>query len=290
MGVRLPVAAGSLKAGPYTVEGQPHHYLFRVLRLRVGSSLVLFDGAGTEADARVREVAADRAVLEVAVPRRVQTAARCQLTVMPALIKGERMDLCVQKLVELGVAAIVPMQTARAVVKLNPERAARRHQRYRDIATDAARQSGRAELPTIHAVTDFARALAWPALAPSSTADPPPPSPSPAEISGADTPAALKLIAAVDPDSQPLAALLRAPLPARACVAVGPEGGFTPAERAQARAAGFTAVSLGANILRAETAAIAIAAGFLLSPGPTDDGGDERCDDGGDERRDDDRQ
>ncbi|GAB4561203.1 MAG: 16S rRNA (uracil(1498)-N(3))-methyltransferase [Haliangiales bacterium] len=280
MGVRLPVAAGSLRVGPYTVEGQSHHYLFRVHRLRVGSSLVLFDGAGAEADARVREVSGDRAVLEVAAPRRVQTAARCQLTLMPALIKGERMDLCVQKLVELGVAAIVPMQTARAVVKLSPERAARRHQRYRDIATDAARQSGRAELPTIHAVTDFARALAWPALAPSAPDEAsPPPSPNPAEASGGDAPAALKLIAAVDPDSQPLAALLRAPLPARACVAVGPEGGFTPAERARARAAGFTAVSLGPNILRAETAAIAIAAGFLLAPGQADAGGDQRRDD-----------
>lgn len=241
MSCRLFVPPGTLAAGSRAVEGDDHHYLFRVLRLRPGSRLTLFDGAGHEAVAVVEQVEAERALLLVEPPVIREPARACRLTVMPALIKGERMDWCLQKLVELGVDAIMPVHTARTVVRLAGERAQRRHQRFVDIARDAARQCGRTSVPVIHPIMDMATAL-------SSVADIP-----------------LKLLPWERERRCSLREALPHPLPPAACVLVGPEGGFAPDEVENAVAAGFAPVGLGAHVLRAETASVAVAAVFALA-------------------------
>lgn len=241
MSCRLFVQPDTLAAGSRVVEGADYRYLFRVRRLRAGSRVVLFDGAGREAEATVAAVEADRGMLMVEPPCQVEAAPGCRLVVMPALIKGERMDWCVQKLVELGVSEIAPVQTARTVVKLTGERARRRHRRFEDIARDAARQCGRASLPVIREIADLDTALAF----------------------VTDIP--LKLIPWTRERGQSLRAALPHPLPPAACVLIGPEGGFEPAEVERARSAGFLPVGLGSHILRAETAAMAVAAVFALA-------------------------
>ncbi|WP_428268780.1 RsmE family RNA methyltransferase [Haliangium sp.] len=240
MSCRLFVLPERLVAGALAVRGADHHYLFRVRRLRPGARLTLFDGAGHEADAVVRAVGADEAELAVDLPRQVPIPAGCRLIVMPALIKGERMDFCVQKLVELGVAEIAPVRTARTVVKLSGERAARRRQRFLDIARDAARQSRRADVPAIHDIADLDVALARVAEVP------------------------LRLVAWTHERGRLLGEVLAAPIPAAACVLIGPEGGLAPDEIERAVDAGFVPVGLGPRVLRAETAAVAVAAAFSL--------------------------
>jgi 16S rRNA (uracil1498-N3)-methyltransferase len=233
---RLFVEPAALGPGTRVVRGADYRYLFRVRRLRAGDRLTLFDGAGREAEAEVQSVSADEAVLVVAAPRPVQAPPRCRLTVIQALIKGERMDWCIQKLVELGVDAIVPVHTERTVVKLDPERARKRRARFTDIARDAARQSRRARIPKVHDIAGLDEALA-------ATLDSP-----------------LKLVLWVGEGGHGLRSVLPGQPPASACLLVGPEGGFTEDEIERASRAGFMTVGLGPYILRAETAAIAATA------------------------------
>jgi 16S rRNA (uracil1498-N3)-methyltransferase len=234
--------AHALRAGSLVVDGDAYHYLFRVRRLRPGSEVTLFDGAGCEAEATVASVSAAQAVLTVEPPQQVAPLQTCHLIMMPALIKGERMDLCIQKLVELGVAEIAPVCTARTVVRLSGERARRRHERFVDIARDAARQSHRATVPEIRDIVDLDQALRRVTAVP------------------------LKLLLWPREQERSLRQVVATPLPQAICALIGPEGGFTPDEVDRAVGAGFEPVGLGPQVLRAETAAMAVAAVLAFAP------------------------
>ncbi|MCG8422714.1 MAG: 16S rRNA (uracil(1498)-N(3))-methyltransferase [Proteobacteria bacterium] len=237
MRCRLYVEPGSLAAGIRVLSGEDYHFLFRVRRLRVGDALVLFDGAGNEAEATVTDVAARRATLAVSEPRQRPPGASCRLTVAQALIKGERMDWCIQKLTELGAAEIIPLQTARTVVDLDQNRAEKRHRRYVSIAANAARQSSRKWLPDVNKIININEL--WTLIRNETE---------------------LKLALWEGERERTLVSALPNTSPSRVVLLVGPEGGFEEAEMVQARAAGFVTVGLGPHILRAETAALAAAA------------------------------
>jgi len=233
--LRLLVEPGSLRAGAREVAGDDHHYLFRVRRLAAGDRLVLFDGEGAEADAEVVSAGPRAGSLEVAQPRQVAVAAP-RVTVLLSVIKGERMDWCLAKLVELGAGRIVPVAAERSVVRLEPARAERRLARYRAQVRAAAQQSRCALVPHVEPIGGLEAALAC--------------------VAGAG----LKLLLWEDPRAIPLRSALPERAPDAVALLVGPEGGFTADEVECAVAAGFVAVSLGRRILRAETAAVASAA------------------------------
>lgn len=231
MTARLCVAPARLTPGPLRLDGDDHAYLFRVRRLAVGDPVQLFDGAGREAPSVAVEIGPGHAVLEVgAVAARPPLAPT--ITVLQAVLKGERMDWCLEKLVEVGVDAIVPVETARTVVHLDDERRARRQARHQRIAAEAARQCGRADVPPVAPARRVADALAAVTAGVRLVADP-----------GVDHP----LLAAAPADATTVALL------------IGPEGGLTADEVERAQAAGFVAISLGATVLRAETAGFAAA-------------------------------
>jgi 16S rRNA (uracil1498-N3)-methyltransferase len=239
--IRLAVAP-PLAAGRLAVRDADHHYLFRVRRLTVGDRLVAFDGAGAEADAVV--VAIDAAVgwLELAAPRPLAASAAPALHALLPLIKGERMDVAIEKLVELGARRIVPFAAARSVVRLEGARAAERHRRYQAIARAASAQCRAAIACEVRPIGDLAEALR------------------------AAPEADLRLHFSEAAGARPLAAALADVRPAAIAFLTGPEGGLADDEIAAAADAGFVGVSLGPRILRAETAAIAAAAalGFAL--------------------------
>ena len=233
--LRLLVEAGSLSAGAREIAGDDHHYLFRVRRLAAGDRLILFDGDGVEAEAEVVGAGPRTGTLAVSPPRRGDAPA-ARLTVLLSIIKGERMDWCVTKLVELGVGRIVPVAAERSVVKLEPDRAERRADRYRAQVRAAAQQSRCALLPQVDPICRLDAALE--------------------RVAAAD----LKLLLWEDPRASPLRSAVPERAPEALAVLVGPEGGFTSDELKQAQGAGFVAVGLGRRILRAETAAVASAA------------------------------
>lgn len=235
--MRLFVAPGALAApagGLLRITGDELHYLARVHRARPGEAVELVDGAGVRAAAIVEAIGADEAVLRVGAPERIAPRPPLVRALVPA-IKGDRMDACLEKLVEVGVDEIVVWPAARAVVRLAGERREARRGKYEAVLQAAARQSGRAQMPVV-AIAESA-AEAW-AGAPA----------------GAEVTATLRVV--LDPLSD--GELAQLPLGGAAAVTVvsGPEGGLAPEELEQLARAGYASVGLGPRVLRAETAPV----------------------------------
>lgn len=203
-----------------------------VLRLRPGDLLSVFNGQGQEIHARLAEQGKRRSLLTAESIHSSPPPSR-PLLLAPAIPKGKHMDFVLQKATELGVTAIFPLLTERTVVRLDPSEAADKQDKWQRLVIEACKQCGQNHLPKVHLPQSFAAFLA--ALPPSD----------------------LRLLAALTPDARPLHALLPPAPPASALLLIGPEGDFSPAELAAARAAHFQSLSLGPLILRAETAAIA---------------------------------
>ena len=220
--MRIFVDPARLVAGELAVTGDEHHYLGRVRRARVGDAVELVDGAGRRAPATILRISDTETLLRVDPPEDI--AARPPLVrVLLPLIKGDRMDSCLEKLVEVGADAIVVWPAARSVVKLDDARRDARLAKYRGALQAAARQCGRAQVPSV-------------ALAPSLAA----------AIAGGG---GAQLV--LDPASD---AAIDVGAATEVTIASGPEGGLAPDELA--RLATFTAVGLGPRILRAETAPV----------------------------------
>lgn len=209
-------------------------HLRDVLRLREGDEVSVFDGAGKEFLCRIesagsgKQLSILKIVNESAPP---SPESDLDLTLAIALLKGEKFDLVIQKATELGVATIIPLQTKRADVKINQNEAPKKLERWKRIALEAAKQSGRARVPEIllpaeldELALDNAKVVFF----------------SERGGVGFDRVAAdssnIKLIIAI----------------------VGPEGGWDDSEMTFANENGFEVVTLGGRILRAETAAIVI--------------------------------
>jgi 16S rRNA (uracil1498-N3)-methyltransferase len=227
---RVLIAADALVAGDVELAGAEHHYIARVRRAAIGDPIVAFDGTGRLARGVIVAIDGERTRIRLE-PVELAAAPAPHLTALIPLIKGDRLDLCVEKLAEVGVDAIILYVAARAVVRLDDDRAAARRDRLAAVAEAATRQSGRAAAPAVTGPMSLAAALA--------AAD------------GAD----LRWVAL--PAAEPP---VLATVPAKLAILTGPEGGLTADELAAAAAAGFAPVGLGPYVLRAETAPV-VAAG-----------------------------
>ncbi|MFK7989281.1 MAG: 16S rRNA (uracil(1498)-N(3))-methyltransferase [Sandaracinaceae bacterium] len=228
--VRLPCASLPAAGGEVRLDAAAAHHL-RVLRLGVGASLVLFDGAGGEAEATLVALASEGARCEAG-PRTHVEAERPRLTLCPGLPKGTKLDAVVRAATELGVAAVCPFVAERSVSRPDDKRAAKRTARLTAVAREAARQSGRADVPLIAPPRPLATQLAesrearWVAFHPRGTSH---------------------LAEAVSGTRE-------------ASLVVGPEGGLSDAELALIEAHGGVLVSLGPTVLRTETAGAVVVA------------------------------
>lgn len=207
-----------------SLDETAHRHISKVLRLRVGAPLFLFNGDGFDYAAEL--VACDRRTAQVRISAREAVGNESPLTLIlfAALLKGEAMDRVIQKAVELGASRIVPLRTARSEALPADERLERKRAHWQGIVVASAMQCGRATLPQVDAVCDFADALY-------------------------DAPG-LRWI--FSPHDVPAAS----PQTAEAVsVLIGPEGGFSAEEVQAALAAGWLPQSLGPRVLRADTAA-----------------------------------
>ena len=201
------------------------HHAARVLRLRAGDRVVLFDGHGGEYEARLAMPGRGRVVAETGEHRAQERESPLALTLVQAVSSGEKMDFTVQKAVELGVAAIHPVLSAKSVVRLDGERGAKKLAHWRRIAIAACEQCGRNRIP------DIRDAVALDRYQP---------------------PEGSKILLTPS-GSGKLANLAKGPV----ALAAGPEAGFSDAEEQWLQRAGFVAVRLGPRVLRTETAALA---------------------------------
>jgi len=217
----------------------------RVLRLAVGDAITLFDGGADEGEAAACIVALGKKTVEVEVAAWVSRSVESLLhiTLMQALAVGDKMDLIVQKAVELGAGRIVPLRVTRSTLKLDGERAEKRVAHWNAVAVAACEQCGRNRVPEVTQVCGLDEAL--------SLSSPPKPA---AALLHPEGGIALAGWAAAHKGT-PLAIL------------VGPEGGFTEQEIAQAVALGATLVTFGPRILRTETAGLAALAALQATLG-----------------------
>ena len=204
-------------------------YAVKVLRLRTGDPLVLFNGRGGEFQAMLGEGTRGRVLVEVGAHRDVERESSLAVTLGLGISRGERMDFGVQKAVELGVSEVAPLVSERCVVQLDQGRAATRLEHWRRVMASACEQCGRNRLPRLLEVTALADWLT-------------------------NTSGACRLVLTPGAD----ASLADLPVPDGPVVLLtGPEGGLAPAELALATRAGFTPLRLGPRTLRTETAVVA---------------------------------
>ena len=214
------------------LAGEEAHHLARVLRVRPGDPVTLFDGRGREAEAKVVWAGSGEILLEVGPPREVPLPER-PVVLGISLPGNVKIEEIINQATQMGASRIIPLVTERTVVKLSPERWKAKGERLNRVALEAAKQCEVSRLPVIEPLTP------WKELLPSFSRFP------------------LVLIAAVEGPHEPLEALL-APSTGKGevLVLIGPEGDFTPEELQAARRAGARPFSLGPTVLRCETAVV----------------------------------
>ncbi len=228
------VQPDALLADALTIGRDDARHLQTVLRVKPGDALTLFDGHGRTRLAVVSSADRRGVTLAAAAPAVEHPRPPCRVTLFACVSKGNRMDWTVEKAVELGAGAIVPVLSERTVVRLDADESEAKARRWLRVAEEAARQCGAAWLPEIAPPVPFRGVL--PVVARTNPT----------------------FVAALAPSAAPLREVLAAfaAPPPEAGWFVGPEGDFAPAELDSLLGAGATPVSLGRYVLRAETACL----------------------------------
>jgi 16S rRNA (uracil1498-N3)-methyltransferase len=230
----VTMAAGAALSLP---EGTARHV--QVLRLQPGHEITLFNGRGGEWDATITRMGRSDVEVTLGAHRSDEREAGRAVQLALGMPANERMDWLVEKATELGVAALQPLHTSRSVLRLAGERADKKQKHWQSVAVAACEQCGGNLVPAVAPVQDLGAWLK---------------SLSPVDLKAP----ALRCLLSLADGSMPLGqALARVPTAAPVIFLSGPEGGLSPAEEALAAANGFVPVTLGARVLRAETAALA---------------------------------
>lgn len=232
----VPSLRGVTAGAEVTVEGDEAHHAVAVRRLRVGEQVVLTDGAGTTARGAVASTG-KRVFAVIVESVRLHEAPEPAVVVVQAIPKGDRGELAVEVLTEIGVAEVVPWAASRSVAVWKGERAARSLARWRSTAREAAKQARRPWHPSIAGLATTAEVVA---------------------LAGA-----ADLAVVLHEEATGSLATLDVPAVGRIVVVVGPEGGLAADEVAAFVEAGAVAVRLGAEVLRTSTAGVAAVAALL---------------------------
>lgn len=218
------------------ITGGDVNHIKNVLRLRTGEHVVVSDGRGRDYTCRIAQIGTDVVICNIEDINDNFAELPVEVTLFQGYPKSDKMDLIVQKMVELGVHRIVPVFTARTIVKLDQKKAAKKTDRYRTIAESAAKQSGRGIIPEIAEPVSFAEALE---LA--------------KELD-------MNIIPYEEAEGMEQARRIISGIRGHRSLGVfiGPEGGFAREEVEQAQAIGAECITLGHRILRTETAGLAV--------------------------------
>jgi 16S rRNA (uracil1498-N3)-methyltransferase len=224
-------------SGNFTLTGSEAHHAVRVLRVQRGEQAVVLDGVGGELRCEIRS--AGRGAVELAVlERKSIPPVPCRITLLQAIPKGKIIESIIQKATELGAARIVPLLTERVVARLDTRERADKAGKWQQVAIEAIKQSGAAWLPRVESPPTLDEFLAR------------------------NERTELALVASLQPNAQHPRRYFtefqskQGRPPTSACIWIGPEGDFTPAEVQQIEASGARPITLGRLVLRVETAAI----------------------------------
>lgn len=220
------------------VSGEDVKHISRVLRMAPGDNVMLCDGEGYQYLAEIADISKEQVNLNILSAEKCAAEPAQRITLYQGLPKGDKMELIIQKCVELGISEIVPVAAERSVVKIKPGEFGSKRTRYQRVAYEAAKQSGRGIIPVIADLAAFKSA----------------------DMTRHD----LIIIAYEDEKGNTLKSLLRAnPMAKDIAIVIGPEGGLEKAEVDMLVQKGGAAVTLGPRILRTETAGMAALAMIL---------------------------
>lgn len=221
-----------ITSGVITVDGEDARHISRSLRMAVGEQITVCDGEGTEHVCCLEQIRDSGSVCRIISSAPSVAESPCCISVYQALVKGDRMDIAIQKSVEFGAYEIRPFEASRCIVKSKGDDGAKAARRSK-IALEAAKQCGRGIIPQVLPVVSFA------------------------EMLKAASEAQLAIFCYEDEHTLKLGTLLSSlsSPPATVAIVIGPEGGFSPEEAKRAADAGLRSVSLGSRILRTESAA-----------------------------------
>ena len=229
---RFYVPQPRIENGMLKVEGDEVKHIRKVLRLKAGDEISVFDGLGKEFEGIIVEEGLTSVVIRVKNVHSSKGDSPLEVTLAQSLLKGEKMDYLIQKATELGVEKIVPFLSSRSVPLLEKSKRLKRHQRWKRIAIEASKQCGRGAVPEIEPLQNYP------------------------EMLQKATPDSLRLIL-WEREGVKLKEILERPQERKGIFfVVGPEGGFSEGEVDEAKGAGFMPVTLGRRILRAETASL----------------------------------
>ncbi|WIW69771.1 MULTISPECIES: 16S rRNA (uracil(1498)-N(3))-methyltransferase [Anaerosinus] len=225
------------------IDGSDAHHIRRVLRYKLGDKLIVVDGSGKVMEAFIIEISDEMVIAEVKEVLDNNTESPIELILAQCLPKGDKMELVVQKAVELGVSTIYPIVSENCVVKYDEKKKMARQIKWQKIADEAAKQCGRTILPTVESVTEL-------------------------KIFLENIDSNLEALMCYEGEAEePIKKILAESLANRFLVLIGPEGGFTKNEVEICQKAGLKIATLGKRILRTETAAIAASAIVMYEKG-----------------------
>ena len=228
---RFFVEPEAICKGHATVTGGDAYHIARSLRMAVGDEITLADGSGKEYICRLTKIRDEECCAEILREQASTCESPAEITLYMAYPKSDKLELIIQKAVELGAARIVPFESSRCIKRPKAEKIEKQTARLARIAEEAAKQCGRARLPIVEEPISFKKMLD--------------------EAKSAE----LSLFCYEGKGTKSLKETLSAgAAPSAISVIVGSEGGFSPDEAEAAREAGLTPVNLGPRILRCETA------------------------------------
>jgi len=235
--VRFYVEPAKLGVDRAIITDSAYHHLKNVRRMECGDELIVFDGAGRECVGVLEAYQGETGVVRVISETGSSTESALELTLAPCLAKGKKIDLVVEKAIEIGVDRICVVTSQRSIGRLSAESALDRVDRWRRIAVAAAEQSGRTAMPIVERIRPIEEFVK----------------------SKPDDTLGIVFTAGADPDP-PATLRQRYPQTSKVICIIGPEGGLTAEEIELCRAHGFHDVGLGPRTLRTETASIVAAA------------------------------
>jgi 16S rRNA (uracil1498-N3)-methyltransferase len=230
---RFFISPKSIKGNRALLTGAEAHHIRDVMRLKKGDKISAFDGTGLVYQGRIILTTKNKVEIEIKHMADQRPLSKVEISLVSAVPKKNKMDVIVQKCTEIGVDTIIPVQTRRTIVRLDNQRQVKRLKRWQRIAHEAAKQSGRVDIPEIKGLTLWKDVFFV--------------------LSDYD----LKLLFCLNGKTHRLKDVLRRRNKAkRVAIFIGPEGDFTDEEVRLARGAGAVSVSLGEHVLKSDTACI----------------------------------
>jgi len=231
---RFYVPQPEIEKGMLTIEGGEARHIRRVLRLKVGEEIVIFDGSGKEYEGTIVGEKAFSVVVMIQNIHASERESPLEITLAQSLLKGEKMDYLIQKTTELGVAGVVPFFSTHSVPLLDKSNGLKRHHRWERIAMEASKQCGRGIVPKIKPLRRYSEVL---------------------KAAPLDS---IRLLLWEKGEIRLKEVLTESEGKKKVFFIIGPEGGFSKEEVENARKAGFIPITLGERILRSETASLCL--------------------------------